>query len=234
MGRYFEIDAVRGAAILLMVLYHTIFCLYFLEIIDWFDPQIFSGAPGAAVFVAIAGISLVLAHRNPAGMVKRGLYILVFATIVSLVTWIVYPQGVVVFGVLHLIGLGTILSMPFLKMKWGWVFAVGVLICLGSFVTQSLSGSPLLLPLGITYPGFTSLDYEPLIPWFGVMLLGVALGKILYPEGKRCSLLSRLPEMPQWAKPMCFLGQHTLAIYIVHVPVILGILILGGVLFGVF
>lgn len=230
--RYFEIDAVRGTAIILMVLYHTIFCLYLFKIIDWFDPVTLNGAPGAAVFVAIAGLSLVLARRNPAGLLKRGLYILVFATVVSLVTFVAYPQAFVVFGVLHLIGLGTILSMPFLKMRMQWVLAAGILVCLCTFVTQGFSGSPLLLPLGVTYPGFTSLDYEPLIPWFGVMLIGVALGKILYPEGKRCSILSKLPEMPRGLGWLCFIGRHTLVIYMVHVPVILGCLILGGLLFG--
>ena len=118
--RYYEVDAVRGTALLLMVLYHILFCLYFFGIIRWFDPQAVSGAAGAAVFIFIAGLSLILAGRKPARTVKRGLQLLFFALIITAVTGIIYPQGFVVFGILHLIGCGTILAIPFLSGKVQW------------------------------------------------------------------------------------------------------------------
>ena len=227
--RYYEVDAVRGTALLLMVLYHILFCLYFFGIIRWFDPQAVSGAAGAAVFIFIAGLSLILAGRKPARTVKRGLQLLFFALIITAVTGIIYPQGFVVFGILHLIGCGTILSIPFLSGKVQWfipaVSGIGIIIL--SCFLQGVSGNLLLLPFGMPYPGFTSIDYEPLIPWFGVMLLGVSAGKILYPAGKRCTFLSALPEMPKVLRPLCFAGRHTLLIYLLHVPVIiLGVFLL--------
>lgn len=222
-GRYYEVDALRGTALLLMVLYHIAYCLYFFRIYPLFDPHAFTGAPVAAIFIAVAGVSLILANRTPAGTLKRGAKLLVFAFIITVVTWIVYPQNCVIFGILHLIGCGTILAIPFLSgsVQWYICAAVGAGIILLSVFLPDTGGSLLLLPLGIPYTGFTSLDYEPLIPWFGVLLAGVAAGKLLYPEGKRGVLLSRIPKMPKALSPLCFIGRRSLLIYMLHVPVII-------------
>ena len=220
--RYYEVDAVRGSALFLMVLYHILFCLFFFGIIDWFNPYVISGAFGAAVFILVAGLSLVLANRKPSGVLKRGVQLIACGMIITAVTWIVYPQGFVIFGILHLIGFGTILSLPFLSknVKWFVPAVFGILIVGLSFFLDGHTGSLLLLPFGLPYAGFVSLDYEPLIPWFGVLLLGAAAGKLLYPSG-RCRLLSRLPAMPSLLRPVCFVGRHTLIIYMLHVPVII-------------
>ena len=220
--RYYEVDAVRGSALFLMVLYHILFCLFFFGIIDWFNPYVISGAFGAAVFILVAGLSLVLANRKPSGVLKRGVQLIACGMIITAVTWIVYPQGFVIFGILHLIGFGTILSLPFLSknVKWFVPAVFGILIVVLSFFLEGHTGSHLLLPFGLPYAGFVSLDYEPLIPWFGVLLLGAAAGKLLYPSG-RCRLLSRLPAMPSLLRPVCFVGRHTLIIYMLHVPVII-------------
>ena len=79
-----------------------------------------------------------------------------------------------------------------------------------------------LLPLGLLWPIFASYDYFPLIPWFGVFLAGAALGKTVYAPGK--SLLLRPPRETF----INFAGRHSLLIYVVHQPVIMGILYLLG------
>ncbi len=91
-----------------------------------------------------------------------------------------------------------------------------------------LRGPAFLIPFGITYNGFATLDYEPLIPWFGVVLLGVALCLTIYKDGVRSGILTRIGEMPRLIAPLCFLGRHTLIIYLVHVPIIIAVLFLFG------
>lgn len=237
-GRYFEVDAARGVALILMIIYHILFCLYFLtDLIPWFNPVTYSGAPIAFLFISIAGLSLILSvgretdiRKSAKKLFFRGLYILVFAGVVTLVTWIFYPQGFVVFGVLHLIGCGTILAIPFtvLKLRW-YVPAVFGLICLLlNPIVSVLRGPAFLVPFGITYLGFYTVDYEPLIPWFGIMLLGIAAGLILYPSGVRGRLLSKLGGMPAVLRPLCFIGRHTLIVYLIHVPIIIGTLFIFG------
>ena len=84
--------------------------------------------------------------------------------------------------------------------------------------------SPLLqLPLGLHTVSFWSVDYTPLFPWFGVVLIGIGLGSIMYPGGgtRRFSV----PEIPsRWKDILTFPGRHSLLIYLVHQPVIILIL----------
>jgi uncharacterized membrane protein len=131
---------------------------------------------------------------------------------------------------LHLLGVSTILTIPFVVMKVKpYIPLVFGIICIAlSPIVSLLRGPAFLIPFGITYNGFATLDYEPLIPWFGVVLLGVALGSVVYKDGIRHGILTRLGEMPRGFAPLCFIGRHTLIIYLVHVPVIIGVLFLLG------
>ncbi len=149
---------------------------------------------------------------------------------VTLVTWFVYSDEVVVFGILHMIGTATIISIPFVVMKVKLYIPLVVgLICIAlSPIVSMLRGPAFLIPFGITYNGFATLDYEPLIPWFVIVLLGVALGSVIYKDGVRYGILTRLGEMPRGFSPLCFIGRHTLIIYLVHVPIIIGVLFLFG------
>ena len=137
-----------------------------------------------------------------------------------------------------MIGLGTILSIPFVseKVKWFVPAACGlVVVLLNLIVSKMYLSIPYLIPLGFKIYGFSTLDYEPLIPWFGVMLIGIAIGKLLYPGGVRRSFLEKLGSMPRVLTPLCFAGRHTLIIYLAHVPVIILVMILFGIIdMGVF
>jgi len=70
-----------------------------------------------------------------------------------------------------------------------------------------------------------TIDYFPLLPWLGVCLLGIALGDIMYKDNKR---RFPLPDLSKYrpSKLFSWLGQHSLAIYLLHQPVIAGVLFL--------
>ena len=59
----------------------------------------------------------------------------------------------------------------------------------------------------------------PLLPWFGLILIGMACGSLFYPGGRRGFLLSAAE--PALARPFEFLGRHSLVIYFLHQPLIL-------------
>jgi len=240
-SRLWEIDVVRGIAILMMIVFHTVFDLSFFTIVPvdvasgfW---RYFAYAT-ATLFLLIVGISLVVSHDRAAAklsglsLVKkfflRGAGIFALGLLVTVATWLYLPQGYILFGILHLIGVSVMLSPLFFRFR-AWNIPAGILcILIGWFVVSriSLPSPPLfLLPLGIHGPSFWSVDYTPLFPWLGVVLIGMGVGALLYAGGTRHYALKPMPDL--FVRPLSFLGRHSLVIYLVHQPVIILLLALA-------
>jgi uncharacterized membrane protein len=232
-SRIWEIDFLRGVAIILMVCYHLLFDLGEFRGVDkflgwstdlaspaWRIAQAFF----AALFVLLSGISSTLTRSN----VRRGLRLLVVALAVTAVTYVFDPASAVWFGILQCLAFSMLLyGAAFAKARPASCAAWGALVIALSAVLPAVKQaltmrSDWLLPFGIPGQGFSSFDYFPLIPWFGVFLVGAALGKSVY-AGRR----SLLP----WRLPVTFVnlaGRHSLLIYIVHQPIFMGVLYLLG------
>jgi uncharacterized membrane protein len=231
--RFWEIDLFRGIAVILMVVYHLVFMLVFFDKIGVdlsFFWWVFFQRLIATLFILIVGISLTLSNvecKN-AGFwknAKRGIIIFLAGMIVTLATWLYLGSGLVVFGVLHLIGVSIIIAYPFLKLRtFNAVFGAS-LIVLGVIAEQIVIGSRMLIWLGIRYDGFYSVDYFPLLPWFGIVLFGIFFGNTFYLGRKR--RFNLLDISSNWAvKGLCFAGRHALLIYLTHIPLITAILLL--------
>ena len=239
--RFWEVDFLRGMAIIPMVLFHLAYDLnYFgaerIEVASgfWFYLARFT----ASLFLLLVGVSLSLSYsrarllgqidRFRFRLMKRGLWIFSLAMGVTLVTYLFIGRGFIVFGVLHLIGVSLLLAYPFLRLH-GMNFILGLLFILIGLFLQSLSVDfSWLLWLGLAPMDFRSVDYFPLLPWFGVILMGVAFGDLFYRGYSR-----RIP-VPDLAgsslvSGLAFLGRNSLAIYLAHQPVLIGLLYLGGV-----
>jgi uncharacterized membrane protein len=74
---------------------------------------------------------------------------------------------------------------------------------------------------------FTSVDYFPVLPWFGAVLIGVFVGNSLYPCYVRTFHLRDRSQVPM-IRGIDFLGRHSLLIYLVHQPVLVAALFLMG------
>ena len=241
MVRFWEVDFLRGMAIILMVLFHLAYDLnYFgaqqIELASrfWFYLARFT----ATLFLLLVGVSLSLSYsrarllgqedRFRFRLLKRGLWIFSLAVGVTLVTYLFIGRGFIIFGVLHLIGVSLLLSYSFRRLH-GVNFMLGLLFILTGLFLQSVSVDfPWLLWMGLAPWDFRSVDYFPLLPWFGVILIGVASGDLFYRGYSR-----RIP-VPDLAKSslvsgLAFLGRNSLAIYLAHQPVLIGLLYLGGV-----
>ena len=230
-----EVDLVRALALGMMVVYHLLFTTWYLGMADidvltgfW---RTFAYAT-ASLFVAIAGLSLTLAAASrrrrgatesgiAVAQVRRGLSVLGWGLVITVVTLVALPQGAILFGVLHLIGLGTLLAVPLVR-RPVLALALGTVCVLLGPVAARLSGPLWLLWLGVHPADFVSLDYVPVLPWFGVLLIGVAAGRALFPNGER---QRPLPPFPSWTEPLLWIGRHTLAVYLLHEPVILAVLL---------
>jgi uncharacterized membrane protein len=137
-------------------------------------------------------------------------------------------MGIVAFGILHLIGVSIVLSYPFLKFRFAnLVLGVGIFAA-GLYVQAwDPTGSAWLLPFGIVPEGWAMPDYRPLLPWFGVVLIGLFFGNVVYGDGRRPAGLPL--AAPVLARPLLPLGRNSLAIYLVHQPVMVVLLAALGV-----
>lgn len=231
--RIWEIDFLRGLSIILMVGYHLLYDLGAMVGLEsflgfstdlstpaWLAAQYFF----AAVFIVLSGVSSTLSRSN----VRRSLRLLAVAVLISAVTYFFNPAATVHFGVLHCLGVSILLyGLAFERASVRTCAAAGAAVIVAGLALPSLLKSVTirfdwLLPLGIHTPTYSSFDYFPLLPWFGVFLVGAALGKSVYAP-RRSLIPLRLP-----VTFINIAGRHSLLIYILHQPVILAVLYLLG------
>ncbi|WP_028572256.1 heparan-alpha-glucosaminide N-acetyltransferase [Desulfonatronum lacustre] len=228
--RLSALDMFRGAAVLLMLVYHFCFDLNYFGVVSirfQTDP-LWLGLRAVIVggFVFAVGASLALSTHNglnPRRFLRRQIILGVSAGLVSLGTYLIFPLTWVVFGVLHFIFVARILSLPFLRLHH-LNPAFGVLFLLvGLTVQHPVFNHPWLHWLGMmTHKPFTE-DYVPILPWFGVLLLGLYIGQSIHRH--RLSILQAPSSLPG-SGILSWLGRHSLLIYLLHQPLFMGVLYL--------
>ena len=234
--RFLEIDLVKGIAVILMIAFHFAFDLaYFAnQNIDLGLTNIwwFIGRSAAILFLLVVGINLTISKENAftkkqnilKKFLKKGLKIFGLGLLITLVTYILFPQEFILFGILHLIGLSIILSIPFLKFEKLNLILGSALIIIGIALQTMKFNFSFLLWLGLIPQNFASFDYFPLMPWFGLILIGIFIGNTCY-KNKKNSLIKKENAL---TKTFCFLGKNSLVIYLIHQPLLIALLYLRG------
>ncbi|MCK4927250.1 MAG: DUF1624 domain-containing protein [Candidatus Aenigmarchaeota archaeon] len=239
--RFFEIDTLRGIAIILMIFYHILYDLYYFAGLDidlWSGPLWFIGRASAATFIFLVGVSLTISiSRAKTGLTEkemfrkylyRGTRIFSWGLLITAMTYLFLDKGTIYFGILHFIGLSIILAYPFLKLKQLNVLLAAAIITIGLYLKDLALNTAFLIPLGVKPVSFYTLDYFPLFPWFGAVLLGIYIGNTFYPKGKR---YFRIPDLKRQLKPLAYLGKNSLMIYLIHQPILIAVIyIASGVL----
>lgn len=209
--RIIEIDLLRSLAIVLMVIFHAAFDLwafYDWQIDIWGTQWQILRILTASLFLILAGVSTNFSSRP----LKRALVVIACALLISIVTYVYDSSTFIYFGILHCIGVGMLLLILLKKIR-EWNIILGLMV--------------ILYPLStIHYPLFDrpTLDYYPLFPWFGLMLIGAGLGHYLYIRNnlRYMTMRAGMPAL-QYA---VFPGKHALLMYMIHQPIVLGILYL--------
>lgn len=219
-NRIWEIDYLRGLAILLMVFFHLMYDLNeFFNLPITYDSGwiYYIGKLAASLFIILAGISCSLSSNN----VRRGLKIFALGLLITVVTYLTVPETNIIFGILHFLGVSILLFPLFRFWSPRYLWPLGILIISIGYYLQGINmPNNFLFPLGLLGDNFYSADYYPLFPWFGLFLWGTALGKTAYSSRK--SLFPRGPR----GEFLLNLGRHSLLIYLLHQPILLSLLYL--------
>lgn len=232
------LDEVKGFAIICVVIFHTLYILkhsYAVDIPIFFDNwfriiiDIFIGT-----FIFIAGISSNYSRDN----LKRGVKCFFLGMVVTFVFAIFSPYDNVKFGILHLIGISAMIYALIYNFFEKIPPIIGLLVSIFLFIytfnvqngymsffglfgldmPDKLYQTNALLPLGFINKGFSTADYEPLLPWFFMFLAGTYFG--VYVKANSLPRFMYKTNVPFLAG----IGKYSLWVYLFHVPVIVTVL----------
>nr|WP_295084422.1 heparan-alpha-glucosaminide N-acetyltransferase [uncultured Roseateles sp.] len=231
--RFDRLDALRGLAIVWMAIFHFCFDLNHFGWIrqDFYRDPVWTGQRSAIVslFLLCAGMGQALALHQGLSWPRfwrRWGQVAGCALLVSLGSYLMYPRSFISFGVLH----GMAVMLLLLRVAGPRLSNLGGLL---------LGLAALLLPLWLQHEFFDSRwtnwlglvthkpiteDYVPVLPWLGVMLWGFVLGRWLL-QSRPAVLTGALPA---FARPLAVLGRWSLSFYMVHQPVLIGLLMLAA------
>ncbi len=239
--RYDLVDGLRGLAMVWMTGFH--FCFDLSHFGYW--PQDFRADPFwtvqrtliVSLFLLCAGLGQSVAWHKGLGWPRfwrRWGQIMVCALLVTLGSYFMFPRSFIYFGVLH--GMALMLLVARLTGDWGrWLWLAGLLALASPWLAAWLLEGPLaalaavfngraLNWLGwVTQKPFTE-DYVPLFPWLGVMWWGMACGQWLL--ARHSHWFAR--NVPRAGRPLVVMGRYSLGYYLLHQPVMIGMLMLWG------
>jgi uncharacterized membrane protein len=232
------VDVARGAAVAAMIVYHFAWDLSAFGFISANVSEDFGWVAFArliaASFLFVSGFSLGLADRRgfrPARFLRRLVVIAAAAGAVTLVTWFVFPDSFIFFGILHQIALASVLALPFLRLPVVLTLAAACFLLFArSWLANPLFNAPALLWLGLYTEPPVSNDYVPVFPWTGIVLLGLAAAR-LAGQGWAWDALARVRAASPIGRALRFAGRHSLAVYLVHQPLLFGLTFAAAQLF---
>jgi uncharacterized membrane protein len=225
--RFDRLDALRGLAIVWMAVFHFAFDLNYFGFIH----QNFHRDPLWTVqrtcivtlfmFCVGAGQAVASAEHQPlARFWRRWVQIAGCAVLVSLGSWLMFPNSFISFGVLH--GIAVMLVIARLTTSWGaWRWPLGlVAIMLPRLISHRFFDSRWTNGVGLVTHLPVTEDYAPIFPWLGVVWWGAAAASWLLAH--RRGMLTGPLARP--ARPLAVLGRWSLTFYMVHQPVFIGLL----------
>lgn len=225
------IDAARATALLAMASYHTLWDLGHLRLTAENYALTPTGRHTAEMiagsFLVLVGVGLVLMNGRgirPRPILLRFARIGGAALLVTLGTWVMFPDAFVFFGVLHCIAVSSLLGLPFLFLPIPvTALASAAVLAAPHVVHAPILDAPALFFLGLGSVVPRTNDYVPLFPWFGLVLAGIVLGRLALPRLARSRLGAWAPRT-RLGRAATVAGRHSLAIYLVHQPLLLALL----------
>ena len=223
------VNIARGVALIAMAIYHF---AWDLEFFGYANPgmtaygnwKLFARCI-ASSFLFLVGVSLVLAHAQGIrwhGYFRRLFMVGAAALAITVATWFATPDTFIFFGILHHIALASVLGLAFLRLPPLLTLVIAALIVAApNYLRSEAFNQPALVWVGLSTANPRSNDFGPLFPFFGAVLAGIGVVKLVL----RTSLIEKMARQQPggWSRPLSFLGRHSLAFYLIHQPVMLSL-----------
>ncbi|ODT73152.1 MAG: hypothetical protein ABS75_00230 [Pelagibacterium sp. SCN 63-23] len=233
------VDMARGVAIVAMVIYHLFWDLSFYRFIAvdvGYDPGWVLFARSILFsFMVLVGVGLVLGHGDGIRwrrFWRRWLFVAGGALLITLGTFLTFPDSFVYFGVLHAIALFSLLGLPFLFTPlWLNGLVAAAILALPLVFSDPLYNAKLFSWIGFWVVPPPTNDLVPVFPWFGVTLLGIIAARLIRGTAVETRLATIQPQNAP-ARILAWMGRWSLVIYLVHQPLLLGIIAPLGMAMG--
>jgi uncharacterized membrane protein len=221
--RYEKIDILRAVAVIAMILFHFQYTLFHIFWIQFFEADLFweiVWKSSAILFMGLAGVSFSLAESK----YKESLFskyawysleICGLALLVSVGSFFFINQMYIIFGILHYFSLAFLLLLLFRKLRY-WNLWIALILLVLPHIFSFESDTMRYFVFWFTRSDFNSLDYYPLIPYFGYTLIGYTIG--LFLQAKNLLRFFTLKKKGILSRTAIYIGQHSLAIYVIHLP----------------
>lgn len=231
-GRLVVLDLARTVALIGMAGFHFVYDLVLFGYLPpetmqfGFWPQFARLVAGSFLF--LAGVSFWLAHGAGVrwtGFLRRIAMVVLAAGTITVVTYVAMPDNFIFFGILHSIVFASLVGLAVVRLPVTVILGLALAVVAIRLWGQSEVFDISLLRwtgLGTIRP--SSADYVPPIPWLAPFLVGMAASKLagrkgLWDRGRRVA------QGPVWHR-LAFPGRHSLVIYLVHQPVLIGLIYL--------
>ncbi|MFA5603850.1 MAG: heparan-alpha-glucosaminide N-acetyltransferase [Bacilli bacterium] len=212
--RIFEIDILKLIAITSMIIFHLIYDLNEFVGLNvnyesgfWY----FLGRMAAILFIILSGINSGFSKD----IFKKGIVTLSFGLIVSVITFIIFNNQYVRFGILHFLGICMMLYPILKKLNTYWLLMLIFLICFG--INTPIYNIEIFKFFDNIF-GKASVDYYPLFPYVSLYIAGIVFNKVFY--YKKVSIFNLYTKN----KIIIAVSKNSLLIYLIHQPLILGII----------
>lgn len=231
------LDRARGAALIAMIIYHAIWDGLQFGLIGWtLERDLLlqqSAKLIAGSFLLIAGVSMAFASArfekplvSQRDFWKRVAMVAGAAILVSIATFFALPQAPIYFGILHHIALSSVILALLAPLPAFFLVAIGAaVLMINAYVSVEALNHPATIWLGLGTQTPITADWVPVFPWLAAGLIGFGVGKMFI-----VPWIASRPPQGEKTKPnalahlLTWMGQHSLAVYLIHQPVLIGLI----------